>query len=66
MSKTIKVPRGTARKNRRSQCCFYDVSWDGKNAIRVGRTDATKEETSRVFAPSIEAAYKKTGIELPK
>lgn len=66
MTKQMKVPRGTARRNRRAQCAFYDVSWDGKNCSRVGRQDAMNDETTRVFAPSVEAAYKKAGIAMPK
>jgi hypothetical protein len=66
MTKQMKVARGTARKNRRAQWAHFEISNDGKDACKVNYFDGAGEDSVRVFAPSLESAYKKAGIALPK
>lgn len=64
--KAMKVPRGTARKERRARCHHYDVAMDGTEAIVVAYHDRSSEDHRRVFAGSVKAAFKKAGIKPAK
>jgi len=64
MFKELKVPRGTARKNRRAKCKFWEISPDGKDAHIVSYHTIPSEYSHKVFAPNIKEAYWKIGKEL--